>query len=267
VRTLDPAFRLARIGADDVDVERVERPAELGHAVTAQRARVVDAKHPVLVAIERHRLAPGLQVSAGGMEIGESRLALDKLQMHQPARRVVDKHQQGALRSAILEPPVLAAVDLHQLADALAPVTGLMNLLAPLLAIAPQPVGDQPQPQGLAAERDLVHLAQLLGRQGRAEVPIALANDRQRLGAELLRLAPVARTTAPLRNSGQSDLRADRPSTAETLAAARAPKAGLPLSSSVAFGPNPAAPRLFSIIYIMRHSGVGARSKCHPPAN
>ena len=31
---------------------------------------------------------------------------------------------------------MLAAVDLHQLADALAPVTGLMNLLAPLLAVA-----------------------------------------------------------------------------------------------------------------------------------
>ena len=43
----------------------VQSPAELGHAVAAERARVVDPKHPMLVAVERHRLAPGLQIGAG----------------------------------------------------------------------------------------------------------------------------------------------------------------------------------------------------------
>jgi hypothetical protein len=38
---------------------------------------------------------------------------------------------------------VLAAVDLHQLADAVAPMTGLVNVLAPLLAIEPQPQNDR----------------------------------------------------------------------------------------------------------------------------
>jgi hypothetical protein len=38
-------------------------------------------KYPLLVAVERDRLAPGLQTGAGGVEIGEGRLALDKLQM------------------------------------------------------------------------------------------------------------------------------------------------------------------------------------------
>src|SRR5215469_1625893 len=61
-------------------------------------------------AVKRHRLAPGFQIGAGGVEIAERRLTLDKLQLHQPARRVVDEHQQGALRPAVLEPPVLAAV-------------------------------------------------------------------------------------------------------------------------------------------------------------
>jgi len=51
-----------------------------------------------------------------------------------------------------------------------------------------------------------MHLAQLLRCQGRAKVPIALANDRQRLGAELLRLAPVARTTTPLRDQARRTL-------------------------------------------------------------
>jgi hypothetical protein len=69
------------------------------------------------------------------MKIGKGRLALDKLQMHQPAGGVVNKHQQGALRPAILKPPMLAAVDLDQFANALAPRPRLVNLLA-LLAIA-----------------------------------------------------------------------------------------------------------------------------------
>src|SRR5689334_8169176 len=45
-------------------------------------------KTPCLFAVERHRLAPGLQIGAGGVEIGKGRLAFDKLQVHQPARRI-----------------------------------------------------------------------------------------------------------------------------------------------------------------------------------
>jgi hypothetical protein len=71
------------------------------------------------------------------VEIGESRPALDELPVHQPPGRIVDKHQQGALRSAILELPVLAAIDLHQLADTLALWTRLIDPLVPLLAIKP----------------------------------------------------------------------------------------------------------------------------------
>ena len=98
----------------------------------------------MLVAIERDRFAPGFQISAGRIEIGESRLALDKLQMHQPAGRVINEHQQGALRSTIFEPPMLAAIDLYQFADTLAPVAGLMNLLSPLLAVSPNASLDHP---------------------------------------------------------------------------------------------------------------------------
>jgi hypothetical protein len=45
---------------------------------------------------------------------------------------------------------VLAAVDLHQLANALAPMARLVNTPAPLLAVEPQPLGDHPFAQGLA---------------------------------------------------------------------------------------------------------------------
>src|SRR6516164_248753 len=71
VGALDPPFGRARIGANDVDVERVQGAAELGHPVTAKRAWMVDPKDAVLVAVECDRLAPGLQIGAGRMEIGK----------------------------------------------------------------------------------------------------------------------------------------------------------------------------------------------------
>ena len=54
---------------------------------------MVDPEDAVLVAVERHRLAPGLEIGTRRMEIGKGRLALDKLQVHQPAGRVIDEHQ------------------------------------------------------------------------------------------------------------------------------------------------------------------------------
>jgi hypothetical protein len=119
--------------------------------------------------------------------------------MHQPAGRVVDKHQQGALRSAVLEPPVLAAIDLDQFADAIAPRPRLVNLLA-LLAIAPQPGFDHPLAQRFTANRNPMILVQLLGRQGRAKIPVPPADDRQNRAPQRLGLTPVAPATASFRD-------------------------------------------------------------------
>ena len=119
--------------------------------------------------------------------------------MHQPAGRVVDKHQQSALRPAVFEPPMLAAVDLHQFADAFAPRPRLVNLLA-LFAIAPQPVSDHPLAQRFTGNRDPVILTQLLGCQGRAKIPIPLADDCQNRAPQCLGLAPVTAATASFRD-------------------------------------------------------------------
>src|SRR6516165_4532624 len=91
--------------------------------------------------------------------------------MHQSAGRVVDKHPQGALRPAALEPPMLAAVDLYQFANALAPRPWPVDAFA-LLAIAPQPVGDHPLAQRFTTNCNPIILAQLLGRQRRAKIPV-----------------------------------------------------------------------------------------------
>src|SRR5712691_12908766 len=58
--------------------KRMQSPAELGHAVTADRILAVDPKHTVLVGIERHRLAMALQISPCRCKIIEGALALDK---------------------------------------------------------------------------------------------------------------------------------------------------------------------------------------------
>ena len=51
VGTLDPPFGRARIGADDVDVERVQDAAKLGYPVTTESAWMVDQEDPMLAAI------------------------------------------------------------------------------------------------------------------------------------------------------------------------------------------------------------------------
>src|SRR5216684_3170007 len=137
IGALHTTLGLRGVGANDVDVQRVQSPAELGHAITADRILAVDPKHTVLVGIERHRLAMALQISPCRCKIIEGALALDELQMHQPAGGIVDIDEQGALRSAALEPPVLRSVDLDQFAHAIPAVPRLMYRLQPGAAILP----------------------------------------------------------------------------------------------------------------------------------
>jgi len=72
VGALDAALRLRRVGAQNVDVERVQRAPELGHAVTLDRPGAIDPKDTVLVAVERARLAMRLEILAGRLEVVES---------------------------------------------------------------------------------------------------------------------------------------------------------------------------------------------------
>lgn len=60
------------------------------HAVATGGVLPVDPEHAVLVGIERRRLAVPLQIGSRHLEIIERALALDELQMHEPAGRVVD---------------------------------------------------------------------------------------------------------------------------------------------------------------------------------
>lgn len=152
----------------------------------------------MLVGIEGDRLAVLLQIGPCRLEIIESALALDKLQMHQPAGRIVNVDEQGALRPTGLEPPVLRAIDLDQLTDTLAAIARLMNRLHPLLAILPKPGCHHPLPDRLAAKTDAMKLRELLGSKRRPKVALALANEANDLSPQAGGIAPVAPFGAPL---------------------------------------------------------------------
>jgi hypothetical protein len=103
----------------------------------------------MLVAVEHDRLAMRLEVAAGRAEIIECRFRRDKSQMHQSACRIVNKRQQRALRRAILKPRMFRAVDLHQLAKAIAPAAWLMRGGQTMAAVDPQTRRDHPAAQRL----------------------------------------------------------------------------------------------------------------------
>ena len=196
------AFGLRGVGTNDVDIQRVQRPAKLGHAIAGGGILLVDPEYAMLVGVERHRLAIALQISAGRGKIIEGALALDKLQMHQPAGGIVDVDEQGALWSAALEPPVLRAINLDQLAQAIAPIPRLMHRLQPCPAILPQARRHHPLPQRLARQMNPVQLRQLLRSQRRSEVAIALPNDADDFGAQRCRITAVARPAAAAGDQG-----------------------------------------------------------------
>ena len=137
-----------------------------------------------------------LQVAARGGEVVERRLRLGKPQLHETAGGVVDVDQQRAGRTPILEPGVLAAVDLYELAAARATLPG--RVAAPSASSARQPdaVLDHPAAQRLDGQLQAVLLGELLVRQGRPEVAVALTDQLERPAASLLGSRRVARLAA-----------------------------------------------------------------------
>src|SRR5712691_627655 len=187
----------AAVGADDVDVELGQRAPELRDAPGPTGcAVVVDAENAVLVAVERDRLAVALQVRARRREVVERGLDLDEAQLHQAPGGVIDVNQERAQRSTLLEPSVLAPVDLHQFAQAFAPVPRLVRPAQSLVSRQPEPCERHPLAERFLGHPDVVELEQLLLRELGPEVRVALADDLDRLRLQLRRQAPVARLTS-----------------------------------------------------------------------
>src|SRR5690554_1654644 len=97
----------------------------------------------MLVAVKGNRATVLEKISFQRIEVTERALGRHKAQLHQGAGRVVDEHEQGAGSTAILEPTVIGAIDLDQLAVAFPTKTWLVKSPT-LLAREPDAILDHP---------------------------------------------------------------------------------------------------------------------------
>src|SRR2546428_10721114 len=136
VGALDPALRLRAVGAETVDVEVAEGAAELRESrATLGAIAGLDVKDAEPVAVERHGLAGTLEVAPGRVEGIERGLGVREAELHEAAGCGVEVDQQRAARATILEPGVLAAIELDELAEA---GPALPRRIAPAGALGPR---------------------------------------------------------------------------------------------------------------------------------
>lgn len=102
------------------------------------------------------------------------------MQRHQPPGCIVDEHQQRAGWRTVLEPTVVAAVNLNQFAEACATVARLVDLRRALFAWNPEARSPHQRTNRLDSQINAMTFAQFLARQRRSEIPVALADQRQR---------------------------------------------------------------------------------------
>ena len=122
------------------------------------------------------------QVSACGLEIRECGLRSGEVNQHEPTGGIIDIHQCGTDRRALLKPTMLTSIDLYQLTHARATQPGLLNFGWSQLAWHPQTCGHLDAPDGLLGKDDLMALSEFLGRQRWSKVRIALAQDADASG-------------------------------------------------------------------------------------
>src|SRR5271157_5784727 len=168
IGALDTPLGLRRQRANLLDAQALGHAVELGLAVAAQSFFGVDAKDAMTIRVERQRRPIRQEMAAQRDEIGLRRLRRRHVQRGQTPRRVVDEHDQGAARRPALEPVVLAAVDLNELAEPWPP---------PRLARLrlPKAKSDLKPPYALTRDRDPLDLGELFGGQGRAKAGVLAA--------------------------------------------------------------------------------------------
>jgi hypothetical protein len=188
------------------------------------------------VAGEGHRLAVPLEVALRGSEVVERGLDLGEAQLHQPTGGIVDVHQERADGPAVFEPGVLGAVDLDELAETRAARPRRVAPAGALQPRQPEPRGDQPAAQRLDGHDEAMVLGELLVREGRPEVGVALAHEDQRLLADGRGQPAIARATTPAGAQGRRALAPERAVEPPDLALAQPEQRGRPASGEPPFG-------------------------------
>jgi hypothetical protein len=187
------------------DKSLTARAALLGGAVAAS-GRTPD--HAAVV-----ELLEGFETcypDARDLHSGALELRLGEAELHEPARGIVDVDEQCADRAAVFEPGVLAAVELHELAEAGAAFLRWIAAAGRLEARDPEAGADHPAAEGFDGAGESVLLGELLLRDGGPEVGVALAQQLDRLLAERGRQSPAAGSTAALGDEGGGPVMRER---------------------------------------------------------
>jgi hypothetical protein len=177
------------------------RPRFFETSAAAMSPRAAFAGHPedaVLVAVEGHRLAVAPQIRGGGREVAEGRFRAYEEQLHELAGGVIDVDQERAVGAAVLEPVVLATIDLDELAEGLPAKARLVRHGRPVLARSPETAGPHPVAQRLPGNDEAAQLGQFLGGQRGPEVGVQLPNQAQGTLLHLGRRPIVARLSPQL---------------------------------------------------------------------
>jgi hypothetical protein len=212
VGALDAARRGGRGGAEAVDVERLPGAAELRDPrAPLRRIAFGDVADAQPIAGEGHRLPVALEVAPRGPKVVERRLDLGEGELHEPACGIVDVDQQGAHRAAVLEPGMLGAVDLDELAETRTARPRRLAAPQALRTRDPEARRRHPPAHGLHGAGELVLLGELLMRKGWPEVAVPFPDERHGLIPYRLRQPTIARPTAPPRRQRR---RAGTPGTA-----------------------------------------------------
>jgi hypothetical protein len=99
------------------------------------------------------------QVPSSGFKVVERRLRVAEQQLHETAGGVVHEHEQRATLAAVLEPLVVAAIDLNELTQARSAPARLVYAIAPASVRHPQTILGHPLPQRLLGHATLLPVA------------------------------------------------------------------------------------------------------------
>ena len=79
-----------------------------------------------------------LQIAPRGFKIGESRFRFHETELHQAARRIINVDQGSTGRRTVLEPVMVATINLDQFAAASPAIAWLLNFRRTLFAGDPE---------------------------------------------------------------------------------------------------------------------------------
>ena len=172
---------------DRQNIQPISNPAKIRLAVAARRILGVNAENAVAIRVECQRAAMGQNVTPQSLKIGAGGLGRREPQRRQPARRIINKDDQGAAGAAALEPIMRAAVNLDQLAKARPALSQGEHPLGPPPLGAPQAKRDLELAHRLRRNRDPLQLQQLLARKGRAKSGVFISQKHTQSQTQIRR--------------------------------------------------------------------------------